>query len=324
MSISLICPFCGGDLYKNIFKLKTERAIVCKNCTTRFNNYDGCFDFTCKSQEKKFYEERYVPLYFCEQKDIDLVKLRDMWYDTIYTERRVYIEQLGSIKNKDILLLGNGESLKELYFLKFGNRIMYTDISLNAVRSVRNKYNWRKYQDKIVFHAVDAYNIPLNNETIDIVIGYAFVHHLDNLDLFFQEIYRILKPGGKCLFYDAAYSRIWQKLKFSLLKPFVYLSHKRSGISPEDLRATQRGGYHRQEIEDIKVMYNFKNMTFMRFGLLYQIFSRAMEKFCGYNKMVGNIKGKVIPILFSIDNHLADLSCLYHNNTMNLVWGFRK
>jgi len=298
--------------------------LVCTQCASRYSQYNGSFDFTAKTKEKNFYEKRYYKTDFSKRKSMDFQKLNDMWYDIMVPERKKYIERIGTIRNKDILLLGNGSSIHELYFLKFGNRIIYSDVSLNVVRNIKNKYKWGKFREKIVFHAIDAFNIPLNNESIDLILGYAFVHHLNDYGSFFEEVERILKPGGRCIFYDAAYSSIWQTLKFSIFKPFVNFAHRKTGISPEDLRATHRGGYKQQEIEDIKIMYDFADMTFERFGLLYKIFSRAMGKFFGYGNRVIKIKRKFIPILFRVDNYLASVSYLYYHNTMSLVWGFIK
>lgn len=324
MSIALICPICKCVLSRDLFNLNIDEDLLCENCKTRFKNRDGCFKFTSKTQEEIYYEEKYSRNFLLKKENINFQKIREMWFDPFYPDRKIFIKKLGSIKNKVILLLGNGESVKELYFLKSGNIVIYSDISLNAVQKIKNEFNWGKHQGKIAFHAIDAYNIPLNAEAIDIVIGYDFVHHLDNLDLFFNEIQRILKPGGKCLFLDDAYSSIWQNLKFNIFRPLVEFSHNKWGMSPEDLRATKRGGYHWKEIEEIKLKYNFSGMAFVRFGFLYHIFSRGVGKIFGYHKIVENIKRKFIPVLFCIDNYLQIHSRFYHDNTFLLVWGFKK
>jgi SAM-dependent methyltransferase len=249
-----------------------------------------------------------------------------MWFDPALPEKKIFLNELNvnNINKKSILLLGNGESLKELYFLKFGEKIIYSDISVKSVSSVKNKFIFGKYEDKIAFHAIDAYSIPLSDESVDIIVGYAFVHHLNNLDSFFREVYRVLKPGGKCLFFDGAYSSVWQNLKFSILRPIVYFSHKRWGISPEDLRATHRGGYHKEEIENLKIKYNFSDMIFIRFGFLSYIFYRGMEKIVGHHQKIENVNKRIVPILFDIDNYFSKRSNIYYNSTMRLVWGFRK
>ncbi len=328
MSTSLVCPSCKSMLANDLFKLQIGKGnLLCENCKSEFLNYDGLIDFVAKkSSEKDFYEKRYSKGSSFEKEDISFEVLEKMWLEPSLPERKIFLNELNlsNIGNKYILLLGNGKSLKELYFLKFGAKIIYSDLSAEAVSEVRNKFSWGKFEDKILFHAIDAFNIPLEDESVDIVYGDGFVHHLNDLDSFFREINRVLKGGGKCLFRDGTYSQIWQKLKFSVLRPFVYFSHKKWGISPEDLRATRRGGYSEEEIERIKSKFDFSDMTFVRFGLFSHIFHRGMGKIFGYRRGIGKINKKVIPILFDIDRFFSKRSNFFYKNTMRLVWGFRK
>jgi SAM-dependent methyltransferase len=197
-------------------------------------------------------------------------------------------------------------------------------LSAEAVSEVRNKYSLNQFENNIVFHAIDAFNIPLEDESVDMVYGEGFVHHLSDLNSFFTEVNRVLKPGGKCLFRDGAYSQFWQTLKFSVLRPFVYLSHRKWGISPEDLRATRRGGYSEEELEQIKIECGFSSMTFVRFGFFSHLFNRGTGRAFGYGRWVGKINRSVVPVLFDIDQFLSKRSNMFNKNTMRLVWGFGK
>jgi len=328
MAIILVCPICKSVLYNDLFSLKRgNKNLACKNCKTDFQNYKGCIDFTTKkSNDKEFYEKRYTNSSACEMTKLDFEMLEKMWFNPALPARKVFFNELDmkNIRNKCVLLLGNGKSLKELYFLKLGAKVIYTDISVNAVADIKNKFDFDAYEDKIVFHAVDAYNIPLSNESIDIMIGYGFVHHLADPDSFIQEAQRVLKQGGECLFRDAAYSSIWQRSKFSFLKPVVNYSHKRWGISPEDNKATNRGGYFKQDIENWRKKYNFSDMTFVRLELLSYIFRRGTAKLFGYNKFIEEVRKIVVPVLFIIDNFIAKRLASFYNLTTNLVWGFKK
>jgi len=328
MAVILICPHCKSVLNTDLFSLSSgNKIITCENCRTEFQNYSGCIDFaTKKSTDKEFYEKRYHSSSASKMAKLDFEMLKKMWFDPALPARKVFFNALDTknLRNKSILLLGNGKSLKELYFLKLGAKIIYTDISINAVADIKNKFDFDAYKDKIVFHAVGAYNIPLSNESIDIVIGYKFVHHLDDPALFIHEIHRVLKQRGECLFRDYAYSRMWQRSKFSFLKPMVNYSHKRWGISPEDKKATHRGGYHKQEVESWKNNNNFSEMTFVKFGLLSYIFRRGLGKLFGYNRFIERVRKIIVPILFNIDNFIAKRSASFYNNSINLVWGFKK
>ncbi len=48
--------------------------------------------------------------------------------------------------------------------------------------------------------ACDASELPFADESFDLVLGHAVLHHLPDLDRCFAEFYRVLKPGGTVFF----------------------------------------------------------------------------------------------------------------------------
>src|SRR3954469_15313169 len=48
--------------------------------------------------------------------------------------------------------------------------------------------------------ACDAAELPFDDETFDLVLGHAVLHHLPDLDACFAEFHRVLKPGGTVFF----------------------------------------------------------------------------------------------------------------------------
>jgi ubiquinone/menaquinone biosynthesis C-methylase UbiE len=48
--------------------------------------------------------------------------------------------------------------------------------------------------------ACDAAELPFDDETFDLVLGHAVLHHLPSLDRAFAEFHRVLKPGGTLFF----------------------------------------------------------------------------------------------------------------------------
>jgi SAM-dependent methyltransferase len=46
----------------------------------------------------------------------------------------------------------------------------------------------------------DAETIPMPDDSVDLVVGHAVLHHIPDLDLAFREILRVLRPGGRFVF----------------------------------------------------------------------------------------------------------------------------
>jgi SAM-dependent methyltransferase len=232
------------------------------------------------------------------------------------------LESLGDISGKRILLLGNGVSLKEFYFIKMGAKCIWTDLSIHAIKHMKEKFAQSEFHrvnlQDIEFHAVDACHLPFANETFDIIYGCAFVHHIENLEALFNEIARCLKPGGICRFMDHAYSPLWQFLKKSVLKPLQIYSHRKHGISPADLVATEKGGYSRYEVEQIRGKFGFKDMLYMRMGFLEQLLQR------GTCKLGGRSLRRFKPVLRAMNRFLDKTIGLVRKHGIVLVWGFTK
>ena len=46
----------------------------------------------------------------------------------------------------------------------------------------------------------DAERMPYDDDTFDLVVGHAVLHHIPDLDTAFREVLRVLKPGGRFVF----------------------------------------------------------------------------------------------------------------------------
>lgn len=323
-----ICPNCKSLLREFVFEsIDDHYRLICENCKSIFPVYDGCVDFTIGvSDEKKFFEKRYSTTSQAVKKNLDFNELRMMWNDIRLPSRKIVLKMLDDekIKNKVVLLLGNGNSTKELYFLARGGKIIFSDLSLFAVLSIKNQFDFEGRQ--IEFHAIDANRIPFEEEYIDVLIGFNFVHHLgkNSLDSFLKEVKRVLKVDGLCLFTDGAYSKIWQKMKFSrALKPLYDSYNRVHKVSSEDMKSRIWGGFRKEELSHQMKKHRFSEMIFVRFGFLRVIYHRffvlyfRLYRFPKLDRIIAHF-------LYKIDNLLEYVSNFYSNNTLMLVWGFRK
>jgi ubiquinone/menaquinone biosynthesis C-methylase UbiE len=70
-----------------------------------------------------------------------------------------------------------------------------TDISPGMVEAA--KANAAKLGFDIEGRTADAEELPYPDETFDIVVGHAVIHHIPDVEKAFREMLRVLKPGGR-------------------------------------------------------------------------------------------------------------------------------
>ena len=86
---------------------------------------------------------------------------------------------------------GGGES-----FPLFGDRMssgVGVDISLNMLTAARDRFS----SDKYYFIQGDATRLPLNSDSFDTVFMLGGIHHVPDRLALFNQVGRILKPGGR-------------------------------------------------------------------------------------------------------------------------------
>jgi ubiquinone/menaquinone biosynthesis C-methylase UbiE len=232
------------------------------------------------------------------------------------------LASLGHMKGRAVLVLGNGFSLKELYFLILGAHCVISDLAFGAIERSKELFESSElsgtYCREIEYHAVDALNLPFADQSFDIIYGYAFVHHLEDLDRFFSEVARCLRPGGICRFLDDGFSPIWQFVKKTVLRPLQIYSHWKTGISPEDLAATRKGGYTRDEAREIMEKHGFNNMIFVRKYFFEYLLRRGSEK------LGGKFMLPIRPLLRALDELLERKTGFMEAHGLRLIWGFNK
>jgi ubiquinone/menaquinone biosynthesis C-methylase UbiE len=98
------------------------------------------------------------------------------------------------------LEIGAGTGYFALHLLMAGvvRRATCTDISPGMLDALRA--NAARLQLDVETVACDAEHLPFADETFDIVLGHAVLHHLPDLDQAFREIHRVLRPGGTVFF----------------------------------------------------------------------------------------------------------------------------
>jgi SAM-dependent methyltransferase len=318
---ALRCPACHGALDV----IEETDGLHCGSCGFTARVDEGVVDFVVPDQrsgERAFYDDFYERAPERRPPE-EIALLERTWTQpgAPWEMQRVW-ERLGDLRDRTVLLLGNGESFNELYLLTQEPRaLIYSDLSPVGLRELRRHVD-AAAREKLVFAAIDAMDLPLRDESVDVVYGFAFAHHLPDLERFLREVARVLRPGGRCVLMDNAYSPVWQHLKLVWLRPLMRLSHRREPRSPEDIRDTMAGGFHEEQLAaSIRAVGGIPR--FERVALVYYLWHRvSVALFPDVARFLPR-HGLIAAGCRRADQFLARFGWA-RRNMIRLIWGFEK
>lgn len=316
------CPSCHGPLTLTW----RDGVRCCDHCNWAVGAADGVVDLVAepaREAEREYYEQQEYDERAMSTGQGQIASLAQLWTDPSAIERRMLWANLGELRDKRVLLLGNGDSEAELYFVtERPELLIFSDLSVAAVSAVRRRYDLEGYEDRICFAAIDALDLPLFDESIDLVYGSAFVHHLPDVPRFIEEVARVLKPRGRGVFFDDAYAPAWHYSKQTWLKPLMRYTHRRQPISPEDMRFTMSGGFKEVELAESIIAVGGQPW-FHRDCFLYYFWTRASDRLFPARLQFLGRQGAIADRLIRLDRRLARFRAV-RKNLIRLVWGFDK
>jgi SAM-dependent methyltransferase len=113
-----------------------------------------------------------------------------------------YEEELGDIAGKVVLEYGCGSGKFATWVYGLGASVIGIDISDYNVANCRKRFEQDgRDPSRYRFEVMDAHALKLPGNSVDFVTGNGILHHLD-LQTAFEEVDRVLKPGGKALFHE--------------------------------------------------------------------------------------------------------------------------
>jgi SAM-dependent methyltransferase len=142
--------------------------------------------------ERRFHNERFTK---------ETREAQGKYYASIKHGSRLFEKRvLEASQGSDVLEYGCGSAIQGTRIAKLANTLTGIDISDVAVldaQAVADKEGLTNAR----YHVMNAEEMTFEDDSFDLIFGRGIIHHLD-LDLSFQSIGRVLRPGGRALFWE--------------------------------------------------------------------------------------------------------------------------
>lgn len=108
-------------------------------------------------------------------------------------------EFVGDVRDREVLELGCGMGELTTLLARGGARVTAIDISEQSVAVARRRAMLHGVEDRCTFVVGVAEELPFADESFDLVVGKAVLHHLDPV-VAVGELERVMRPGVKAAF----------------------------------------------------------------------------------------------------------------------------
>jgi 2-polyprenyl-3-methyl-5-hydroxy-6-metoxy-1,4-benzoquinol methylase len=119
---------------------------------------------------------------------------------------------LGNLDGMRLLDVGCGMGEEAIFFAKLGAHVTAIDISPVGIEIARKRAAYNGVADRVDARCGRTDATGLADQSFDIVHGLGILHHI-GLDVGIREAVRLLKPGGKAVFFEHMGSPLIEKLK---------------------------------------------------------------------------------------------------------------
>lgn len=109
---------------------------------------------------------------------------------------------LGDVTGKTVVDYGCGAGENSVLVASHGaSKVIGIDISPELIELGNRRMGLHGFANETDLRVGSAHELPLEDESVDVVFGMAILHHLD-LKLSSDEVFRVLKPGGRAIFLE--------------------------------------------------------------------------------------------------------------------------
>ncbi len=298
--------------YKKMVNLKILECPDCKN-ELRFNKIKNVFNCqSCKSNHPINQEiitilpSSFTELGTSDNKILDEQKYQDSisnfyakTYESSYVKKRwdypILQKYLKYFKPESIVLdLGCGTGATSYFYAKNGFDVISSDLSTAHLQNVKGR------DIKTLLIRSIAEKIPLKDNSVSQVVCSGSIHHFDNKKKSLEEIYRVLKKGGKLLVIENNNESLHKSLIPKFLRDFMQPHFKKKygeSIHEEESRD------HDMKIKDFRKL--FANAPFKSCSVQTFYFARivSLAEKSNLVKFMFNVILKVLDNLIGLLKH---------------------
>ena len=154
-------------------------------------------------EEGAHYDERVARRESPESVDIDaryhsrIARGNYRWF----LNERLY-GALQSAPSGRVLDVACGTGFYSVLLAKFGHQVVSIDISRQSIEYAKRLAALNGCAEKIEHHVMDISKLDLDADSFDYVTGEDSIHHLIKYPNAIENMYRVLKPGGKAWFWE--------------------------------------------------------------------------------------------------------------------------
>jgi len=122
-------------------------------------------------------------------------KKGQMWIDRLGLQ--------GGLRGKSVLECACGAGKLTTVLAEQAKSVRSFDISPQSVRITMQRVE-KKHLTNVKVDVASMEELPYEDESFDIVVGLFILHHLADLEQGIRQVFRVLKPGGKAVFYETS------------------------------------------------------------------------------------------------------------------------
>lgn len=187
------------------------------------------------------------------------------------------------IQGKKVLEIGSGRGGGASYITRYYKPANYTAVDISAqIIDFCNKH----YQEpNLSFVKGRAERLPIESQSVDVVVNIESARCYSDLSLFFNEVKRVLRPDGHFMFADMVEDNEVEELKQNLHKSgFKILKH--NDITDNIVKALDIDTQRRQKLIDRHVPKFLRNSFYQFAGTKgserYNAFKTRKFRYCSF------------------------------------------